>query len=466
MFNYDTSSNLITSDFSSAPDNTPRFASYTLKNFRNIQQLQHLPESAVSAIEVVGHVFPFKVNSYVVDKLINWENAPNDPIFTLTFPQKGMLLPEHYETVETLLARKAPKSELAEAINQIREELNPHPAGQLEFNVPKLNGQKIEGLQHKYKETALFFPSEGQSCHAYCSYCFRWPQFGENADLKIATSQIENVVAYLKHHTEITDVLITGGDPLTMSAKTLAKYITPLLSDELSHIRTIRIGTKTLTYWPYRFLTDKDADQLLEVFKTIIRSGKHLALMTHFNHPVELQTPEVLTAIKRIREMGAVLRTQSPIIRGINDDPKIWAALWKRQVSLGLIPYYMFITRDTGAQHFFRVSLVRAWEIFKEAYQSVSGICRTVRGPSMSTNPGKVHVMGVSEVNGKKVIALQFLQGRNPDWVLRPFFAEYNDSAFWLSDVSPAFGNEKFFYEEELAALTKPVESSCETAVS
>ncbi|ACF13709.1 lysine 2,3-aminomutase related protein [Chloroherpeton thalassium ATCC 35110] len=457
--------NLPDAEFSFIPENAPKFATYTLKNFRNIQQLKHLPEDVVSAIAVVGHVFPFKVNSYVTEKLIDWGNAPNDPIFTLTFPQKGMLLPHHYEIVQALLAENAPKSKLAKAINQIREELNPHPAGQLEFNVPKLNGQKIDGLQHKYNETALFFPSEGQSCHAYCTYCFRWPQFGENDDLKIATNQIENVIAYLKHHTEISDVLITGGDPLTMSAKSLSKYVLALLSEDLPHIRTIRIGTKTLTYWPYRFLTEKDSEQLLDAFRMIVRSGKHLALMTHFNHPVELETPEVAEAIQRIRETGAVIRTQSPIIRGINDDAKIWSALWKRQVSLGLVPYYMFIPRDTGAQHFFRISLVRAWEIFKEAYQHVSGICRTVRGPSMSTNPGKVQVMGVCEVNGQKVISLQFLQGRNPDWVLRPFFAEFSESAFWLSELSPAFGQESFFYEEELAELTKPIEDDCLEAV-
>ena len=110
----------------------------------------------------------------------------------------------------------------------------------------------------------------------------------------------------------------------------------------------------------------------------------------------------------------------SPLLRHINDDPALWAEMWDRQVDLGCIPYYMFIARDTGAQHYFSVPLVRAWEIFREAYQRVSGLCRTVRGPSMSANPGKVQVLGASEGKGEKVLVLRFLQGRNPDWVTEP----------------------------------------------
>ena len=109
----------------------------------------------------------------------------------------------------------------------------------------------------------------------------------------------------------------------------------------------------------------------------------------------------------------------------------------------------MFVVRDTGAQHYFGISLVKAQEIFRNAYKQVSGLCRTVRGPSMSATPGKIQVLGVSQLNGKKVIVLRFLQGRNPEWVQVPFIAEYNDKAIWLDDLKPAFGD-KFFFEDEL----------------
>ena len=127
----------------------------------------------------------------------------------------------------------------------------------------------------------------------------------------------------------------------------------------------------------------------------------------------------------------------------------MWTEMWKKQVQLGCIPYYMFVVRDTGAQHYFGVPLVKAYEIFTSAYKKISGLGRTVRGPSMSATPGKVLVDGITTINGKKVISLRFLQGRNPDWVQKPFFAEYDEKAIWLDDLKPAF-DEKFFFEDEL----------------
>jgi L-lysine 2,3-aminomutase len=137
-------------------------------------------------------------------------------------------------------------------------------------------------------------------------------------------------------------------------------------------------------------------------------------------------------------------------MRRINDDPLVWSQMWRRQVDLGCIPYYMFIARDTGAQDYFSVPLVRAQEIFREAYTSVSGICRTVRGPSMSADPGKIEVLGVTEVMRRRVLMLRMIQGRN---AMRPFFAEYDEDATWLSDLVPAFGEEQFFWEQELQEI-------------
>jgi hypothetical protein len=127
--------------------------------------------------------------------------------------------------------------------------------------------------------------------------------------------------------------------------------------------------------------------------------------------------------------------------------------MWKEQVKLGCVPYYMFIARDTGAQHYFSISLERAWEIFREAYREVSGLARSVRGPSMSCGPGKIQVLGVSNINDQKVFVLRFIQGRNKDWVQRPFFAEYNPDATWIDDLKPAFGEKQFFFENEYREL-------------
>ncbi len=431
------------------------FNTYFLHNFRKIEQLKNLTREERFAMEVVGNVLPFKVNNYVINELINWQHAPDDPIFTMTFPKKEMLLPEDYDKLAILIKRRASGEVIRESANAIRKSLNPHPAGQLDLNVPVLNRKKLYGIQHKYQETVLFFPSEGQTCHAYCTFCFRWPQFVGWKSLRFATREAAQLVAYLKKHREISDVLFTGGDPMVMKADDLEYYIDALLREDLSHISNIRIGTKVLSYWPYRFLTDPDAEDLLRVLEKVVKAGKHLALMVHFNHYRELETTAVERAVRSLRETGAELRTQAPILRNINAEPQIWAEMWNKQVRLGMIPYYMFVVRDTGAQHYFGVPLVESWEIFRQAYNRVSGLCRTVRGPSMSCIPGKVQILGVSEAAGEKIIVMRMLQGRNPDWVHRPFFAGYDEKAYWINHLKPAFGIEKFFFEDELNAIYK-----------
>ncbi len=426
-----------------------KYRSYTVSNFREIPQIkERLSEKERFDIEVVAQVFPFKTNNYVVEKLINWDDPLNDPIFRLTFPQKGMLKEEDYNEIAFLLKENAPKDLIKQKANEIRMKLNPHPAGQ-KHNIPQINGVKLHGAQHKYKETILFFPKQGQTCHAYCSFCFRWPQFVGIDELKFAMKEVQVLIDYIKAHPEITDLLFTGGDPLIMKTKILRQYIQPILEADIPHLKTIRFGSKALAFWPYRFTRDDDADDLIKLFKEIKEAGYHLAYMAHFNHYQELETEEVKEAVDRILSTGAVIRTQSPVLRHINDSPQVWAKMWKKQLEMNMIPYYMFMARDTGAQHYFGVPLVRAWEIFREAYRSISGIGRTVKGPSMSATPGKVRMLGVSNINGEKVIVLDFLQGRNPDWVGKPFFAKYNPDAMWLDELEPYEGD-RFFYEDDL----------------
>jgi len=429
-----------------------------LHNFRNIPQLTSVSQEIIEAIEIVGSVLPFKTNNYVVENLINWNNVPEDPMFKLTFPQKEMLLVNDYNKIKSLVDAGADKQQIKDAANEIRLRLNPHPAGQIEHNVPEVDGEKLYGMQHKYRETVLFFPSQGQTCHAYCTFCFRWPQFVGMEDLKFASKEAELLVKYVHDNPEVTDVLFTGGDPLIMKTKHLETYIRPLLEAKIPNLRHIRIGTKALAYWPYRFLTDDDAEDLLKLFEDVKRAGKHLAFMAHFNHPVELGGDAVAEAIRRILKTGAVIRTQSPVLKHINDSSETWTEMLKKQVSLGCIPYYMFVARNTGAQHYFSIPLIEAWKIFRETYQKISGVCRTVRGPSMSCLPGKVQILGVADVKDEKVMVFRMIQGRNPNWAARPFFAKFDEDANWYTDLKPAFDEEKFFFTDELNEILSSAE--------
>jgi hypothetical protein len=176
--------------------------------------------------------------------------------------------------------------------------------------------------------------------------------------------------------------------------------------------------------------------------------------MAHYSHPRELETAVAERATRRIRDSGATIRSQAPLIRHVNDSSDDWAEMWRRQVKLGVVPYYMFVERDTGARNYFEVPLARALRIFNRAYRQVSGLARTVRGPSMSATPGKVLIDGVTSVNGEKVFVLKLLRGRNPEWVGKPFFARFDPEATWLDDLEPAFGAKEFFFEEEFRGMS------------
>ncbi|MYW99397.1 lysine 2,3-aminomutase [Streptomyces sp. SID8378] len=396
-----------------------------------------MPEPYVRDLRVVGSVLPFKVNEYVADELIDWSAAPDDPIFRLTFPHRDMLPPDVFDRMAALVDGDAPRDELRRAAAEAQLELNPHPGGQLEANVPMLDGRRLDGLQHKYAETVLVFPSQGQTCHSYCGYCFRWAQFVSQSSLRQALRDPADLTGYLAQHPEVTDVLFTGGDPMIMRTDVVRRWVEPLLADDARAVRTLRFGTKALSYWPARFTTGPDADDLLRLFEQAVAAGRHVAVMAHFSHPRELETDAVREAVARIRSTGAVIRAQAPLVAHVNDDAAAWARMWQQQVELGIVPYYMFVERDTGARNYFGLPLARALEIYTEAISGVSGLARTARGPVMSAGPGKVMIHGTADVGGERAFVLSFLQARRPDWVGRPFFAAWDEQAQWYDDLKP-----------------------------
>lgn len=434
-----------------------KFKASTRRDLPQIADKLNLDTEQIIDMQAVSAVLPFRVNDYVIENLIESADVPDDPIFQLTFPQRGMLDEVDYKHMRDLVVSGASEADIKLAADRIRKKLNPHPAGQMELNVPKLEGEVVAGMQHKYQETVLFFPSQGQTCHAYCSYCFRWAQFVGDSDLKFASKEAENLARYVRENPQVSSVLITGGDPMVMKTSVLRRYIDPLLKEDLPNLHSIRIGTKALAYWPHRFTEGDDADDFLRLIEDVKAAGKHLALMAHSSHSRELEPDIAQLAVKRVIDAGAVIRCQAPLIRKVNDNANVWAQLWRKQVQLGMVPYYMFVERDTGAKAYFEVPLVRALKVFTEAYNQVSGLCRTVRGPSMSASPGKVLVDGVAEVEGEKVFVLKFLQGRDPDWVNRIFFAKYDPKATWLDGLKPAFGKDAFFFEN---LTQKPIHKS------
>lgn len=456
--------------------NNERYRPITLNAVDKIAEkhpeiLPHLDD-----IRLSGLVFPFKASPYLVDELIDWsvgsEKVRDDPFFRLVFPTLEMLIEEHREKLVAAKATGDPIA-LTKAVGEIRSDLNPHPAGQRTSNVPKFNDndkddsktnqQKLEkslkGVQHKYSETVLVFPAAAQTCHAYCTYCFRWAQFIGDDELRFAQKEAGSLFEYLADHEEVSDILVTGGDPMIMQTRSLKQYLEPFCDPNfLPHVKNVRIGTRSLTFWPQRFTTDKDADDLIDLMRRVREEGnRHLAIMAHLGHKRELSTSKVKAAVNRIQtEAFATIRSQSPIMRGINDDATIWAEKWRVEVQMGIVPYYMFLARDTGAQKFFGVPLEKAHRIYSDALRNCSGLIRTVRGPSMSCTPGKIEITGVEEILGHKVFVLRFLQCRDENWICRPFFAKYDPKALWFDELEPLPGMELPWDEN---GMPKPISS-------
>jgi L-lysine 2,3-aminomutase len=431
----------------------PRFRAFGRRHIDRLPELENLSREQVTALKAVAAVLPFRVNEYVLRELIDWDDIPNDPIFQLTFPQAGMLDRGDFLRLQDIIVAGGDEAKIAGHVRAIQLGMNPNPGGQKVLNVPIVDGEKLSGCQRKYRETALFFPVQGQSCHAYCTYCFRWAQFVGLKDLRFASREIDGVVRYLHDHDEVTDVLITGGDPMVMSTSLLRRNIEALLDPGLSHVQSIRIGSKALAYWPYRFTTDRDADDLLRLFEQVRKSGRQLAFMAHFSHPRELLTRSVGDAMRRILDTGAVIRCQAPLIRHVNDKAEIWAEMWRQQVRNAAVPYYTFVERDTGPKQYFEVPLARGLRIFSSAYSEVSGLARTVRGPLMSATPGKVQLEGTATIGGEKLFVLKMVQGRDPKWANQVFFARFDSQAYWLDDLHPAFGEHQFFFDPFMRAM-------------
>ncbi|MFJ5772731.1 KamA family radical SAM protein [Streptomyces sp. NPDC093094] len=426
----------------------PRFRAIGPQHIDDVAARYGIPEDALASVRAVSQVLPFRVNEYVLSELVDWHRIPDDPVYQLVFPQRGMLAAKDESLLVDMLRRGVPRRELAAEVARIRAGLNPHPSGQKELNVPRLAGEELAGVQHKYRETVLYFPQQGQTCHSYCTYCFRWAQFIGDADLRFAAPGPAGLVEYLKLHPAVSDVLVTGGDPMVMTTERLRGHLEPVLS--VDTVRTVRIGTKSVAYWPQRFVTDPDADDVLRLFEDVVASGRNLAVMAHFSHPRELETALARRALARIRATGALVYCQAPLIAHVNDDARTWAELWRGELSAGAVPYYMFVERDTGPRQYFEVPLVRAYDIFRAAYQKLPGLARTVRGPVMSATPGKVAVDGVEETPRGRFLRLRMLQARRPELVGRPFLARWSATAAWMdqleldssvpADIAAAFG--------------------------
>lgn len=250
----------------------------------------------------------------------------------------------------------------------------------------------VPGMTHRYPDRVLLLLTD--QCSMYCRHCTRRRKAGET-DAPMPKENVEKAIAYIRQNKEIRDVILSGGDPLTMADERLDEILYQL--SQIEHVDIVRIGTRTPVVLPQRI-----TDSLLKVFKKY----KFLWLNTHFNHPQEL-TPESCEALAKLAEAGIVLGNQSVLLKGVNDHVDVMKQLVHGLVKNRVRPYYIYqCDLSEGIAHF-RTPISKGIEIIESLRGHTSGLCIPTYVVDAPGGGGKIPVMPnyiVSQMPGRVIL--------------------------------------------------------------
>ena len=445
-----------------------------LYGFREI--IKKLSENGIHIGNIQEREFFIEVYRFLATRhalnSINWKNYENDSMYFLIFPQAGMI-PSH--EVQKYIDAKTDE-ERSKVVEDYQKKTNPHD-GKQKLNKPWFvndEGQLeiLQGCQHKYPPVKLIFDKSTQNCFAFCTYCFRHAQVRGDEDM-FAQHNISQVHKYLKLHKEISDILITGGDGGFITYERLKEYVTPLMEDpELMHIKTVRFGSRAITFHPALILTNK-FKEILELWKKVIDSGIQVVWVAHMSTPRDILNPGTIAAIRRLKSYGITIKSQSPIMNhislftdengnvDIDRSAQNWIDLGNILAILGVGFHSMYCARPTGEHHYFTAPLKDIAKIFNKIYKELASFNRPSRYITMTSSAGKISLLGTANINGETVFALKFNEGRNMDWMDRVYFAKYDEKENTIEKLKP-YGAEKHFYEDELVEIENKLEEALE----
>jgi lysine 2,3-aminomutase len=448
-----------------------------LRGFREILDIlgkNGIQLSDITERELFIDVYRFMATKHVLNS-INWDKFEKDSLFQLVFPQPGMINEQTVREYKDAGSDEKKK----EIVSEYIKKTNPHD-GKQKLNKPWYINEDghleiLQGVQHKYPVCQLVFDKTTQNCFAFCNYCFRHAQVRGDEDM-FNQEDITQVIEYLEKHPEVNDVLITGGDAGYITYERLEQYALPLIENEkLLHIKTLRLGTRVLTFQPEMILSKK-FDKHLELFRKLKQNGVQVMIMAHFSTPHEILNPFTIAAINRLRYHEVSIRSQSPIMKHIslftNDDGKIdversaqnWIDLGNILAMLGVGFHSMYCARPTGEHHYFTAALSDIDRVFSKVYLSLPSINRPSRYITMTSSAGKVSLIGVAEIEGKKVFVLKFNEGRNMEWLSKVYLAEYDEEEHTIENLKP-YKAEKHFYEYELTEIEEMLDSKLRKAM-
>ena len=353
-----------------------------IKHFTKVEQLEQLNEQEKAELKKVTDKFAFYANDYYLS-LIDWDD-PKDPIRRIVIP----------------------------SIEELEEWGKLDPSDEKAYTI-------MPGLEHKYHSVAVFLVT--YKCDSLCRYCFRKRLFIESE--REYLQDWDAAYQYVREHPEVTNVLLTGGDALMLPTSQLEEILVTLW--EIKHVRIIRLGTRIPSYNPYRIIDDPS---LLKVIEKNSTKRKRIYVMTHFVHPREL-TDVAVEAVALLQKARAKLANQTPLIRGVNDDPKVLAELLARLSFIGAVPYYIFQCRPALGNKAYTVPIEEGYEIVEQAKSRVSGLAKRARY-TMSHSSGKIEIVGKT----KDYVYFKYHRAFRDEDSGRFMVFKSNPNAYWFDD--------------------------------
>jgi lysine 2,3-aminomutase len=309
-----------------------------------------LPLSAVERdrISQAKQQFPMMVPVGYAD-LVDWEN-PDDPL-------RQLLLPSEWEVDDT---------------------------GSFDTSGEEFS-TIIQGLQHKYEQTAVLIVT--QACAGHCRYCFRRRLMSRDVLVKETIEDLQDAIAYISMHPEIDNVLLSGGDPMICHTNRLKNIFKALAA--IPHIWQIRISSKLPAFLPSRFTTDPNLLEVLQEYQ----SRFQIVIQCHYDHPREL-TAASINALEALKKAGCLLTSQIALMKGVNNSVDTLTELFQRLHRYGVIPQYLFHPRPVKHATHFQFPIVEGIELVEAVRKGCNGSVKRFRY-ILTHSDGKLELVGV-----------------------------------------------------------------------
>ena len=366
-----------------------------ITHLQDLQRIITLSEDEIQAIKHPGNLFPVAITPYYASLLA--KNNPLQPLRRTVIPVTG---------------------------EQMRTQ------GEAEDPLDEETDSPVPGLVHRYRDRVLFLATG--ICSTYCRYCTRSRVVGHKSSTSFNTSQMEGAIRYIEMNPSVRDVLISGGDPLTLSNERLSWLLSRLR--RIPHVELLRIGTKTPVVLPQR---------ITPALIHLLKRYHPLWISIHFTHPDEL-TPETAQACNRLADAGIPLGSQTVLLKGINDDVDVMKRLVHGLLQIRVKPYYLYQCDPILGSAHFRTPVEKGLEIIKGLRGHTTGYAVPTYVIDAPGGGGKIPLLPEYVVGreGEDLVLKNYkgLQYRYPDPVQTGGLGDRCEGLPGLPEDRPCFG--------------------------